>query len=383
MIHQTPTLDWLERLVAHQTTPDQSNLALIDEIEAYLLGFGIHCQRSYDETGLKANLLATIGDRARPGLILSGHTDVVSAENQTWSGAPFRLSVRNNKAFGRGACDMKGFLAVMLHLVPEFVDAANHTTVHLAFSYDEEIGCVGVRRLIPLFDNLPAKPIGCIVGEPTGMQVLIGHKGKSTHRVLVTGLEGHSSMPHLAVNAVEIAAELVAFLNQEASKRRAYRRDDRFNPPHTTVHTGLIHGGTAINIVPNTCSFDFEMRLVPGDDPQDILLGLQEKADELLSQRAERKDGPSVTIETLASYPGLQIEPTATLARLAHTASNAGDMGFVSFGTEAGLIAAAGIPAIVMGPGSITQAHKPDEFVAIDQLMQCKSALRRVVLKKA
>lgn len=373
------TLEWLGKLVAHDTTSSKSNLLLIDEVEVYLRSWGFTCQKSFDDDQRKANLLASIGDPSRPGLLFSGHTDVVPVQGQAWSSDPFKLSVRRGKAFGRGTCDMKGFLAVLLKMVPDFVRFADKQTTHLAFSYDEEIGCVGARRLVPLIERLPALPKGCIVGEPTSMDLIIGHKGKSSYRVNVHGCECHSSAPADGVNAVEIAAELIHTLSQKAKGQRMLPGDGRFDPPYTTIHTGTVHGGTALNIVPGNCVFEFEMRHLPGETPEALLAQLDERSRQLLAERAQGFDKAQVLFNERSSYPGLLTSKEQPFVANVMNALGTDEQRFASFGTEAGLYAQAGIPTVVLGPGSISQAHKPDEFVALDQLLRCEIVLSKLL----
>lgn len=373
-------LQWLRRLVAHDTTSSKSNLLLIEEIETYLQSWGFTCQKSFDDDKRKANLLATIGDPERPGMLFSGHTDVVPVTGQSWASDPFQLSIREGKAYGRGTCDMKGFLAVLLKMVPDWVRLADQQTTHLAFSYDEEIGCVGARRLVPLISNLPALPKGCIVGEPTSMQLILGHKGKTSYQVDVRGCECHSSMPAQGVNAVEIAAELIHTLSQQAKVQRTREGDNRFEPPYTTIHTGTVHGGTALNIVPGACAFDFEMRHLPSEDPTSLLTHLDDQSRRILDERARGFDQAKVRFNMRSSYPGLLTHENQPFVSQIKKALGTPDQSFVSFGTEAGLYSQAGIPTVVLGPGSISQAHKPDEFVALDQLIKCETVLNKLLI---
>jgi acetylornithine deacetylase len=373
------TLEWLKRLVAHDTTFDNSNLPLIEEIRQHLLEWGFSCQRSFDDAGRKANLFATIGDAERPGIILSGHTDVVPANAEQWTSEPYRLRVSDGRAYGRGACDMKGFLAVVLGMVPQLSRASHDRTFHLAFSYDEEIGCVGARRLMPIIASLPARPSGCIVGEPTSMQVFVGHKGKSSYRVRVRGCECHSSMPQNGVNAVEIGAELVSQLAREARQRREQQLPSKFDPPFTTIHTGTIRGGTALNIVPGECFFDFEMRNLPGESTRDVVDRLTSKATVLMAEKATGFEQAGVDIEVKTSYPGLATPEDHPFVTRIGSALRSSKKYYASFGTEGGLFSEMGIPSVVLGPGSIAQAHKPDEFVSLDQLARCESSLQSIL----
>ena len=370
----------VRRLVGFDTTSRGSNLALIDFVRDYLEGYGVPSELVFDETGQKANLYATIGPAGIGGIMLSGHTDVVPIDGQDWHSDPFAVAENGGKLYGRGTADMKSFIAVALALLPELLARRLHTPIHFSFSYDEEVGCRGVRRLIAELSRRADRPRLCIVGEPTQMQVVTGHKGKRTMRCHVHGFECHSSLAHLGVNAVEAAAELVAKLKRMArEKRRHGPFDPAFDPPYTTIHTGVIHGGTAVNIVPKDCSFDFEFRLLAGDDPDALVgeLSAYAESEVLPEMRAVRPD-TGLQLEELTSFPALDTPGDAEVARLAAALTGANGTGKVSFGTEGGLFQEAGIPTVVCGPGSIEQAHKPDEFIALDQIGQCERFLRRL-----
>lgn len=386
LIDMTPpsraTIDLIKKLVAFDTTSRNSNLALIHFVQNYLSGLGIESKLVLDETGKKANLLATIGPANRPGLLLSGHTDVVPIDGQRWATDPFAAVEKDGRLYGRGTCDMKSFVATALALAPEFQRAALTAPVHFSFSYDEEVGCIGVRRLIAELERLKLRPTACIVGEPTSMKVVRAHKGKISYRCRVRGFECHSSLAPRGVNAIEYAAEIVSHI------RRLERRfaaegpfDVDFDVPHTTAHTGVIQGGTALNIVPKECWFDFEFRYLPGQDPYALVGEVRRFADTELLPEMRRVDAEAgFGWEELSAFPGLATDDDAEVAQMAKSA--AGDnaaSGKVAFGTEAGLFNAAGIPTIVCGPGDIEQAHKPDEFIALDQVAMCEAFLRRLV----
>ena len=380
--HPAPTsLDMIRRLVAFPTVSRDSNLALIDFVADYLSGFGIGCQLTFDDDRRKANLYATLGPRDRPGICLSGHTDVVPTDGQDWHSDPFQVTRKDGRLYGRGTCDMKGFLAAVLALVPEFLERRLETPVHLALSYDEEVGCIGVRRLIRALDDLPVRPKLCIVGEPTGMKPVIGHKGKLAMRCHVRGLECHSSLAPTGVNAVEYAAELIVFLRALAqSRQRNGPHDEAFDPPFTTIHTGTVQGGTALNIVPRDCRFEFEFRNLPADDPAMLMAEVTSYANNtLLPAMRETCPEAAIEFEQITSFPGLLIAETDPATELVKALSGANDTGKVSFGTEAGRFQAADIPAVVCGPGDIAQAHKPDEYVSVEQLVRCEAFLRRLI----
>lgn len=376
-----PAREMLARLIAFDTTSRLSNMALIEFVRDYLAGLSIDSRLIHDDSGAKANLLATIGPSDRPGIVLSGHTDVVPVDGQKWNSNPFELTERDGVLHGRGTCDMKGFIACVLALVPEIKAARLPMPVHLAFSYDEEVGCLGAPRLVEQLCALPVPPRGCIVGEPTEMKPVTAHKGKTAMRCCVHGHESHSALTHIGANAVEAAAEIVAFLKGLARRYRDQgRRDDGFTPPYTTIHTGTIAGGTALNIVPRECAFDFEIRHLPGDDPQAILAEVRSFVAERIEPELKAVAATTgVDWRPISSYPALDTDPNAALVTLARQLTGANALGKVSFGTEGGLYHQGGIPTIVCGPGSIEQAHKPDEFVALSQLAACESFLRRLL----
>ncbi len=266
------SVEMLRRLIAFPTVSRDSNLELIRFVRGILEPYGSEIRLTHDEAKRKANLFATLGPRGEPGIVLSGHTDVVPVEGQAWDTDPFAMAEKDGRLYGRGACDMKGFIACVLALIPEIMGRGLKTPLHLAFSYDEEVGCIGVGRLIADLRQAGIRPRSCIVGEPTEMRPVIAHKGKKSYRCTVRGLAGHSAYAPLGVNAVEYAAEAVAFLKQMARRHRDRGPYDRgFDIAHTTVHTGVIRGGSALNVIPHECAFDFEFRHLPGDDPDRLL----------------------------------------------------------------------------------------------------------------
>ena len=325
-------------------------------------------------------MFATLGPEDRPGVVLSGHTDVVPVEGQDWSSDPFALSQRYGKLYGRGTADMKSFIAVCLALAPEFAARRLAMPIHFAFSYDEEVGCVGVRRLIGDLAQLPVAPRLCIVGEPTEMKAVIGHKGKKSVRCHVEGHECHSAMNDRGVNAVEIAAELVVRLR---GLQRRIRNDGPFDlayqPPYTTIHTGTIQGGTALNIVPKSCGFEFEIRNLPSHDPETLMAEMRGWAQDLVPEMLAVSSAAGITLDEHNSTAGLDMRPDDEAVRLVCALSGNNDTSKVAFTTEAGLFQRAGIPAVVCGPGSIMQAHKPDEFITLEQVAQCETFLRRLL----
>jgi acetylornithine deacetylase len=372
----------LRRLVGFDTTSRESNLHLIHWVRDYLAGHGISSRLVHDETGAKANLFATIGPADRPGLVLSGHTDVVPVDGQEWGSEPFALVERDGRLYGRGTCDMKGFVATALALVPEFKAARLTTPIQLAFSYDEEVGCIGVRRLIAEMKRGGVRPKACIVGEPTRMQPVRAHKGKISVRGHVRGFEAHSSLAPRGVNAVEYAAAIVAYITAMGRRFAAEGPFDReFDIPHTTAHVGTIQGGTALNIVPLDCHFDFEFRHLPEIDPEPLFAEVRAYVARELEPRMRAVAADTgVRWERLSSIPAANMPDDAEIVALAKRATGHNAAApKVAFGTEAGLFQEAEIPTVICGPGDIDQAHKPNEFVALDQLAQCEAFLRRVL----
>jgi acetylornithine deacetylase len=376
-----PSIPMIERLVGFNTTSRLSNLALIEWVKAYLADHGVESRLTFDDERKKANLFATLGPADRPGLVLSGHTDVVPVDGQPWDTDPFAIVERDGKLYGRGTSDMKSFLAVALTMVPEFLRRGLTTPIHLALSYDEEVGCIGVRRLLADLDAAGVKPEGCIVGEPTEMKVITGHKGKLSVNCRVHGLECHSALAPQGVNAVEAAAEAVAFLKGMARKRRREGPFNRlFDPPYSTIHTGVIHGGTALNIVPLHCAFEFEFRCIPGDDPHALLAQVKQYCTtELEPEMHAVSPDTGFEFDARGGFNGLDIEDDTEITTLVKAVSGANSTGKVSFGTEAGLFQHAGIPTVICGPGSIEQAHKPNEFVTLEQIALCERFMRRLM----
>ncbi|OSQ47526.1 acetylornithine deacetylase [Thalassospira alkalitolerans] len=376
------TLDWLAKLIRHPTVSLTPNLELIQQAQDYLEDIGYLCAVVFDESKSKANLYATIGPAVDGGVILSGHSDVVPTEGQNWASAPYVTDIRGDKLYGRGACDMKGFLACLMSKAETFRNADLRVPVHFAFTYDEEVGCLGVPSLVEAINALPHKPAMCIVGEPTNMQVITQHKGKYSARAHFTGRSGHSSLPGEGVNAVEFAAEFVVFLRRLGQKfRNEGPHDDEFLPNHTTFHSGVIHGGTQLNIIPQDCYVDFEFRNLPNHDRNELKSLIFDYLDNtLIPQMREIYDDVGVDIEVVSDMPGLATGDDEEVTKLVMELTGANTTGKVSFGTEAGVFSAMGdIPTVVCGPGSIEQAHKPDEFIELDQLARCEKFLDKLL----
>jgi len=371
----------LERLLGFDTQSFRSNLELIDFVRVHLGELGVEARLVHDDGGTKANLWAVIGPRDVPGIVLSGHTDVVPVAGQAWTGDPFRARLEGGRIHGRGAADMKGFIACVLALAPELVAARLRRPAILAFSYDEEVGCKGVPRLIEaILAELPL-PEACLIGEPTSMRLVDGHKGKAGYRCTITGREAHSAYPKLGANAVVAAARLVervaAMGDRFAAEGPFF---EGFDPPHHTSGVGRIEGGAQLNIIPRRCSFEFEFRALPGEDPLRFVREVEAIAAEavLPTLRATAPEA-AIAFEEVLAYPGLAPGPDTPFARLCRELTGTEVPAKVSFGTEGGCFFARGVPAVVCGPGDIAVAHKPDEWVAVEQLERCDSFLRELV----
>jgi acetylornithine deacetylase len=371
----------LERLIGFATVSRDSNLELIAFIRDYLAEHGVECELFYNPERTKANLFATIGPRDLGGIVLSGHTDVVPVEGQAWTVDPFRLTEREGRLYGRGTADMKGFIACVLAAVPALLERPLTMPVHLAFSYDEEVGCLGVRPMLAELEKRRHKPRLCLIGEPTELKPVLGHKGKLAMRCEVQGAACHSAYAPYGVNAIEYAARLIGKLGEiGAELARPERQDERFDPPFSTVQTGTIKGGRALNIVPAECEFDFEVRALPDFDARQVADELQSFADELLPQMRAVQADTGIRLKPLSAYPGLATSADSEAARLLALLSGSTEFGTVAFGTEGGLFDQAGIPTVVCGPGSMDQGHKPDEFISLEQLAGCDAMLRRLAL---
>ncbi len=373
-------LEMLSKLVSFDTVSSNSNLPLIDFVESYLQSWNVPYIRVPNETGDKAAIYATIGPQDRGGIVLSGHTDVVPVTGQAWTSDPFTLRVDNGRAYGRGAVDMKAFDALALALIPEFQAANLVTPIHILLSYDEETTCLGVVDVIRRLGHDLPMPKAAIVGEPTMMEVVDAHKSVVTFSTTVHGFEAHSSKPYLGASAVMTAAELIAELNRIGDEMM--ERGDtsgRFDPPYTTVHVGTIAGGTARNILSKSCSFHWEFRGLPSLDPQEIPTRLETFVQEVALKRLNRF-GEFGRIETKleVAVPGLAPEPGSFAETFTLRLAGKNQTQTVPFGTEAGHYQAAGIPTVVCGPGSIDQAHQPDEYITLDQLEAGAAFMRRL-----
>jgi acetylornithine deacetylase len=373
-------LEMLAKLVSFDTESSKSNLPLMDFVESYLTSWNVPFVRMPNAAGDKAAIYATVGPQDRGGVVLSGHTDVVPVTGQAWTSDPFTLRVENGRAYGRGAVDMKAFDALALALVPEFQAAGLTTPIHIMLSYDEETTCLGVADAIRRMGRDLPMPKAAIVGEPTELAVVDAHKSVVTFMTTVHGFEAHSSKPYLGASAVMAAAELVCELNRIADEMM--ERGDpsgRFDPPYTTVHVGTINGGTARNIMAKICTFHWEFRGLPSLDPQEIPDRLDRFARDVVLKRLNRfGDFGRIETELEVAVPGLAPDQGSAAETLAMRLAGRNKTETVPFGTEAGHYQAAGIPTVVCGPGSINQAHQPDEYITLDEFEAGLAFMRRL-----
>ena len=369
----------LRDLIAFDTTSRNSNLPLIEFVADYLSDRGATTRLIPSTDGAKANLFCTIGPDIPGGVVLSGHSDVVPVDGQDWSTDPFTLTEANGKLYGRGSADMKGFIACTLAMTTRFAEMDLRRPLHYAFSYDEEIGCLGVGRLIDAIRSELPRPAAVIVGEPTGMQIATAHKGICAMTTTVRGREAHSSRPQDGVNAIDTAASLVSYLYRLCDELAETARDERFEPPYTTFNVGQITGGDAINIIARECLLNWEFRPIPGSDPDRIIARVEAWVKDELLPRMQATD-PSCYIENICEFvvPPLDAPDGSVPEVIAREATGLNSTGTVAFVTEASLFADAGIPAIVCGPGDIAQAHQPDEFIEVSQLDACLGFLERI-----
>ena len=374
------TAEMLARLASYDTTSRNSNLALIGFVRDYLDAHGIPYRISTDQTGEKANLHAIVGPQTAGGVALSGHVDTVPVDGQAWSADPFTLRRADGRLYARGSADMKGFVSACLAAVPDIKARPLARPLHLFISYDEEVGCHGAKRLIEDLDESRLKPTFCVVGEPSGMQPIVAHKGKLNLRVNVRGLPGHSSEPGKGVNAIQAAGEALAYVAAET--RRLPKEGpfaDGFDPPHTTIHVGTIKGGTILNIIPERCEFIMEWRTIPNDDATHHLERMRQFVltnIEPAMHAVNRNTGFDFDVQL--TMPGLSLSPDHELTSIVKQLTGSNSTGKVSYGTEGGYYQGSGIPTIVCGPGHIAQAHQPDEWIAQDQLDACDVFIRRL-----
>jgi len=383
-------LSMIDRLIAFPTVSRDSNLGLIEYARDYLAGLGLAPRLVYDSSGRKANLFCSLADEPErvktAGIVLSGHTDTVPVDGQEWSSDPFKASHRDGRIHGRGCADMKGFIAIALAWAPRFLAAqrgdGKAVPVHLALTFDEETTFLGVNTLVADLTDAGIRPAGCIIGEPTDMQAIVAHKGKRDFCCRVRGREAHSALAPTAVNAIEYAALLITFIRAQADRlARDEPKDPRFAIPHSTLQTGVIHGGIAVNVVPKDCQFDFEMRNIPATPHEALTQPILDYARTALLPRMKRvAPEADIAFQMGMDLPAFGIDPEApvvkwamALARTAHLGTGA-----VSFATEASVFQRAGIPTVVLGPGAIDQAHKPDEFITYEQVAACEAFFARL-----
>ncbi|WP_111412704.1 acetylornithine deacetylase [Billgrantia lactosivorans] len=363
--------EMLERLVGFATVSRDSNLDLIAFVEGYLDEHGVKHWRVESDDGKKANLLARIGPEVVGGVVLSGHTDVVPVDGQPWSTDPFTLVDKGDgKLYGRGTCDMKGFIACALAELPEWVARGLDKPIYLALSYDEEVGCIGAPRMIERLMADHPRPAAVIVGEPTLMQPVVAHKGATNLRTTVTGRASHSSQVDQGVSAIHVAARLVTKIEDVMSELRAEGRvDEAFNVAHSSLHVGKIAGGTAINIMARECTFEWEIRHLPSDRFEELIGRVNDYATELEAEMQQRAPETSIVTEALnVTVPALADDNNAAVLDLCRELLGEQPSGAVAYATEAGQFQRVGLPTVICGPGSIRQAHQPDEYIELEQL---------------
>ncbi len=380
----SPT-EMLARLVAFPTVPESSNLDLIHFVRDYLAGHGVASTIVPSPDGAKANLFATVGPDAEGGVVLSGHTDVVSVVGQDWSSDPWTLTERGGRLYGRGSCDMKGFDALALALVPDMLAAGMKRPVHIALSYDEEIGCIGAPFMIAEMARRGIRPSAVIVGEPSMMRVVTGHKGGTRLNTTVRGYAVHSSRMDLGVSAVMVAARLIAWHEAQMIERaRAPDPASPFVPPYATFHCGIVQGGTAANITAELCTFSSEFRVIPPENPMDDLERYRAFIrDEVEPEMKRRWPKAGVEVELHSSIPPLKPETDGEAERLARRLTGDNGQHVVAYGTEGGQFQEVGWSTVVCGPGDIAQAHQPDEFIESSQMQAGEAFMRRLIAELA
>jgi acetylornithine deacetylase len=373
----------LERLLSFDTTSSNPNMELMLYVQGLLSDAGIDSQLIPDAAGGKANLYATVGPEGQGGVMLSGHTDVVPVAGQHWTVPPFAMTERDGKIYGRGSTDMKGFVACAIAALIEAKQRPLLVPLHLALSYDEEIGCLGVRSLVEMLETAPQRPRMCIVGEPTSMQVATGHKGKIALRATCVGREGHSALAPLALNALHLAADFINLLRDTQSFVVEHgMQDGDYDVPYTTLHAGLMRGGVQVNIVPNSAVIDFEIRSLAGEDTDRLIRILEIGAEDIVAPLRADFPEAAITIERLWDYPGLGTPSDAGVVNFVKGLTGANGTIKVAFGTEGGLFdTRLGIPTVICGPGSMAQGHKPDEFVSLDQLEKCQAMMAALLTR--
>ncbi len=373
-------ISWISRLVAFDTTSSKSNLALIEDVEAYLAGLGVASFRVPNDDGTKANLYAVVGPPVEGGVVLSGHTDVVPVEGQDWSSDPWTVIEKDGRLYGRGVADMKSFSAIGLSLVPEMLKAGLKRPIIFALSYDEEIGLFGAPRMIAEISEKAPAPSAVIVGEPTNMKVIDGHKGIASFKVKVTGYTTHSSQTDRGVSAVEAAAKLIVKITEMRERRAAAAdKDSPFDPPYSTMTVNVARGGTQLNIMAGEAEFQWDMRVIPGDSREDIIGEFTDYARGVEAEMRAKAAGCRIEIEQLTNAPALAPEANNPAADIAKAISGHNGTEVVSYAAEAGQFQEAGFSVVICGPGSIDQAHQPDEFITLEQVRAGTVFMRRLI----
>jgi len=373
-------LEWISRLVAFDTTSSRSNLALIEDVEAYLADHGVETFRVENDDQTKSNLYAIVGPKVEGGVVLSGHTDVVPIEGQDWNTDPWTVVEKEGKLFGRGVADMKSFSAIGLSLVPEMIKADLKRPLIFALSYDEEVGCLGAPRMISEIADRVPNPAAVIVGEPTMMKVIDGHKGIGSFRVTVKGYTTHSSQTDRGVSAVEAAAKMIAKIaDMRAARAREADTESPFDPPYSTMTVNVVHGGTQLNIMAGEAWFEWDLRVVPGDSREDIIEEFTDFARGVEAEMRSKAAGCSVTIEQKTNAPYLAPSPDNPAADLAKAITGHNSTDVVAYAAEAGQFQEAGFSTVICGPGSIDQAHQPNEFISIEQVKEGTAFLRQLI----
>ncbi|HEV2677150.1 MAG TPA: acetylornithine deacetylase [Aliidongia sp.] len=363
-------IEILDKLIRFPSVVGTTNGAIVAWIKDYLEGHGVRVAVLMGPEGDRANLFATIGPAEIPGYILSGHMDVVPAKEPGWTADPFVLRTVGDRLYGRGATDMKGFIAAALATVPALVRMPLARPIHLAFSYDEEAGCRGAPHLIDHLPELCARPAGAIIGEPSGMQAVCAHKGKTAARVTIRGCPGHSSRPDLGINAIHAMADVLNAAVAEAARLTTGPFDPVFEPAYSSLQVGTIAGGQAINIIPDHCALELEARAIAGVDPASLLAPVKAAVEALMARGLDAEWTP------ISAYPALSLSADASLAAMLRQLTGKEPLAAVSYGTEAGLYQQAGIEAIICGPGDIARAHKADEFILTSELAACQRMMR-------
>ena len=374
-------LELVSELISFDTTSRNSNLALIDYVKTLIEGAGGRCRLTRDGSSRKANLFATFGPEGDGGYVLSGHTDVVPVDGQAWATDPFKPEVRDGRLYGRGACDMKGFIGVSLSLLPRIAQSKLTRPIHFALSYDEEVGCIGVTNLIADIRAIGLKPSLAIIGEPTAMRVVGAHKGGAKLLTRCCGKGGHSSAPEKGANAVMMAGEFLSLLEDVWDELRK-DTDPHFDPSHSTVQATIISGGTAVNVLAQEATIAWEYRCLPDRNGTEIVDLVTARAEaEIAPKYRKRWGGAQFETQVRAAYPGLVMDRESPAVLLARELTGANHIETVVYGTEAGHFQSAGIPSVICGPGSIEQAHQADEFCDLSQLEACEAFLNKLILK--